>query len=52
MNLFAKIGEASWNYLKAAFNPYFLLLGILILAIVLGIMFTISAIKERRWRKK
>lgn len=51
MNLLSKIGEAYWNYIEAAFNPYLLLFGILILAIVLSIVFIFSAIEKKRRKK-
>ncbi|MBA7601141.1 hypothetical protein ES703_08208 [subsurface metagenome] len=52
MNFLVRTGEAYWNYVKAAFNPYLLLAGILILAFVLGIIFIISAIERYRSKKK
>lgn len=52
MNLLARIGEAYWNYVKAAFNPYLLLAGILILVILFGIILAISAIGRYRSKRK
>lgn len=52
MNFLAKMGEAYWNYLKAAFNPYLLLAGILILAVLVGIVLMVSAIGRYRSKRK
>jgi len=52
MNFLVRTGETYWNYVKAAFNPYLLLAGILILAAVLGIVLIVSVIGRYRSKKK
>lgn len=52
MNFLVRTGEAHWDYIKVASNLYLLLVGILILAIVRGIIPIISAIGRYRSKKK
>ncbi len=52
MNFLVRTGEAYWDFIKAAFNPYLWLGGILILAILVGIVLIVSAIGRYRSKKK